>query len=29
MHHTYANRAAEADAVLRAELQRKRGTAAA
>lgn len=29
MHHTYANRAAEVDAVLRSELQRKRETAAA
>ncbi len=29
MHHTYANRAAEADAVLSADLQRKRKTAAA
>ena len=29
MHHTYANRAAETDAVLSAELQRKRETAAA
>jgi spore maturation protein CgeB len=29
MHHTYANRAAETDAVLRSELRRKRETAAA